>query len=47
MIPSFTRKRLNRSYVIACVIIKKPVHAIFGVLKSGKMQDPDCKPVFA
>jgi transposase len=33
--------------VIVCAIMRKLVHVIFGVLKSGKMYDPDYKPTFA
>ena len=33
--------------VIVCAIMRKLVHVIFGVLKSGKMYDPNHKPVFA
>ena len=32
--------------VIVCAIMRKLVHVIFGVLKSGKMYDPNHKPVF-
>jgi transposase len=33
--------------VIVCAIMRKLVHVIFGVLKSGKMYDPNYKPAFA
>jgi len=33
--------------VIVCAIMRKLVHIIFGVLKSGKKYDPNHKPVFA
>jgi transposase len=33
--------------VIVCAIMRKLVHVIYGVLKSGKMYDPNHKPVFA
>jgi hypothetical protein len=33
--------------VIVCAIIRKLVHIIFGILKSGKKFDPNYKPVFA
>jgi transposase len=33
--------------VIVCAIMRKLVHVIYGVLKSGKMYDPNYKPVFA
>jgi transposase len=33
--------------VIVCAIIRKLVHIIFGILKSGKMFDPNYKPSFA
>jgi transposase len=33
--------------VIVCAIMRKLVHVIFGVLKSGKKYDPNYKPVFA
>ena len=33
--------------VIVCAIMRKLVHVIFGVLKSGKMYDPNYKPTFA
>jgi hypothetical protein len=33
--------------VIVCAIMRKLVHVIFGVLKSGKMYDPNYKLTFA
>ena len=33
--------------VIVCAIMRKLVHLIFGILKSGKKFDPNYKPVFA
>ena len=33
--------------VIVCAIMRKLVHVIFGVLKSGKMYDPNYKPALA
>jgi transposase len=33
--------------VIACAIMRKLVHIIFGIFKSGKKFDPNYKPVFA
>jgi len=33
--------------VIVCAIMRKLVHVIFGVLKSGKMYDPNYKSTFA
>ncbi len=33
--------------VIVCAIMRKLVHVIFGVLKSGKKYDPNYKPAFA
>ncbi len=33
--------------VIVCAVMRKLVHIIFGVLKSGKMFDPNYKPSFA
>ena len=33
--------------VIVCAIMRKLVHIIFGILKSGKKFDPSYKPVFA
>ncbi len=33
--------------VIVCAIMRKLVHVIFGILKSGKKFDPNYKPVFA
>jgi transposase len=33
--------------VIVCAIMRKLVHVIFGVLKSGKKYDPNYKPIFA
>jgi len=33
--------------VIVCAIMRKLVHIIFGILKSGKKYDPDYKPAFA
>jgi Transposase and inactivated derivatives len=32
--------------VIVCAIMRKLVHIIFGILKSGKKYDPNYKPVF-
>jgi transposase len=33
--------------VIVCAIMRKLVHVIFGILKSGKKYDPNYKPAFA
>jgi hypothetical protein len=33
--------------VIVCAIMRKLVHLIFGILKSGKKYDPNYKPAFA
>jgi len=33
--------------LIVCAIMRKLVHIIFGILKSGKKFDPNYKPVFA
>lgn len=33
--------------VIVCAIMRKLVHVIFGVLKSGKKYDPNYKPIYA
>ena len=33
--------------VIVCAIMRKLIHVIFGVLKSGKKYDPNYKPIFA
>jgi hypothetical protein len=33
--------------VIVCAIMRKLVHIIFGILKSGKPFDPNYKPNFA
>ena len=33
--------------VIVCAIMRKLVHIIFGILKSGKTFDPNYKPIFA
>jgi len=33
--------------VIVCAIMRKLIHVIFGVLKSGKKYDPNYKPAFA
>jgi hypothetical protein len=33
--------------VIVCAIMRKLVHVIFGVLKSGKKYDPNYKPILA
>ena len=33
--------------VIVCAIMRKLVHIIFGILKSGKKFDPNYKPIFA
>ena len=33
--------------VIVCAIMRKLVHVIFGILKSGKKYDPNYKPIYA
>ena len=33
--------------VIVCAIMRKLVHVIFGVLKSGEKYDPNYKPIYA
>jgi transposase len=33
--------------VIVCAVMRRLVHIIFGILKSGKMFDPNYKPIFA
>jgi hypothetical protein len=33
--------------VIVCAIMRKLLHIIFGILKSGKKFNPNYKPVFA
>lgn len=33
--------------VIVCAVMRKLVHIVFGILKSGKMFDPNYKPIFA
>jgi len=41
------KERGKNGKVIVCAIMRKLVHVIFGVLKSGKMYDPNYKPTFA
>jgi transposase len=41
------KERGKNGKVIVCAIMRKLVHVIFGVLKSGKKYDPNYKPVFA
>ena len=41
------RERGKNGKVIVCAIMRKLVHVIFGILKSGKKFDPNYKPVFA
>jgi transposase len=41
------KERGKNGKVIVCAIMRKLVHVIFGVLKSGKMYDPNYKPAFA
>jgi transposase len=41
------RSKGKNGKVIVCAIMRKLVHVIFGVLKSGKMYDPNYKPAFA
>ena len=35
----------KKGRVIVCAIMRKLVHVIFGVLKSGKKYDPNFKPI--
>ena len=41
------RQRGKNEKVIVCAIMRKLVHIIFGVLKSGKKYDPNYKPALA
>ena len=41
------RERGKNGKVIVCAIMRKLVHIIFGVLKSGKKYDPNYKPALA
>lgn len=41
------KERGKNGKVIVCAIMRKLVHVIFGVLKSGKKYDPNYKPVLA
>jgi len=41
------KERDKNGKVIVCAIMRKLVHVIFGILKSGKKFDPNYKPVFA
>jgi hypothetical protein len=41
------KEKGKNEIVIVCAIMRKLVHVIFGVLKSGKKYDPNHKPVFA
>jgi hypothetical protein len=36
-----------REKLIVCAIMRKLVHVIFGVLKSGKKYDPNFQPISA
>jgi len=49
MIPFYNRlkEKGKNGKVIVCAIMRKLVHIIFGILKSGKKFDPNYKPVFA
>ena len=41
------REKGKNGKVIVCAIMRKLVHIIFGILKSGKKFDPNYKPSFA
>ena len=41
------REKGKNGKVIVCAMMRKLVHLIFGVLKSGKMFDPNYKPALA
>ncbi len=41
------KERGKNGKVIVCAIMRKLVHIIFGILKSGKKFDPNYKPVSA
>jgi hypothetical protein len=41
------RRKGKNGKVIVCAIMRKPVHLIYGILKSGKPFDPNYKPNFA
>jgi hypothetical protein len=50
LMPSFynqLKERGKNKKVIVCAIMRKLVHVTFGVLKSGKMYDPNYKPALA
>jgi hypothetical protein len=41
------KEKGKKRKVIVCAVMRKLVHIIFGVLKSGKRYDPNYKPAFA
>jgi transposase len=41
------KSRGKNGKVIVCAIMRKLVHIIFGILKSGRPFDPNYKPDFA
>jgi hypothetical protein len=41
------KEKGNNGKVIACAIMRKLVHIIFGILKFGKKFDPNYKPILA
>jgi transposase len=41
------KERGKNGKVIVCAIMRKLVHLIFGILKSGKPFDPNFKPHYA
>jgi len=50
LIVTFYRRLKNNGKngkVIVCAVMRKLVHIIFGILKSGKPFDPNYKPHFA
>jgi len=49
IIPFYDRlkEKGKNGKVIVCAIMRKLVHIIFGILKSGKMFDPNYKPIIA
>ena len=41
------KERGKNGKVIVCAIMRKLIHLIFGILKSGKPFDPNFKPHYA
>jgi transposase len=49
IIPFYDRlkEKGKNGKVVVCAVMRKLVHIIFGILKSGKMFDPNYKPIIA